>query len=118
LNWLRRHAQTADVTMSVCTGAFVLAQAGLLDGLQATTHHSFYDLFQKMYPRIHLVRNVRYVENARISTASGLTSGIDLAFHVVARYFGEGIANQTAAWMEYTRTTSPPAVVVPAAQRL
>ena len=107
LEWLRAQAKTADVTMSVCTGAFVLAKAGLLDGLLATTHHSFYDVFAAAYPKVKLVRNVRYVENAKISCSSGLTSGIDLAFHVVARYFGEAVANQTASWMEYQRTAEP-----------
>jgi transcriptional regulator GlxA family with amidase domain len=104
LDWLRANARTADVTMSVCTGAFVLAAAGLLDGLTATTHHSFCADLAKAYPKVHVVCNVRYVENERISCAGGLTSGIDLALHVVARYFGEPVANQTAGWMEYTRT--------------
>lgn len=106
LDWLRAQATRVDVMMSVCTGAFVLAKAGLLDGLRATTHHSFYDIFAQAYPKVELVRNVRYVENARISCASGLSSGIDLAFHVVARYFGEAVANQTADWMEYNRPTA------------
>ena len=109
LAWLRRHALTADVTMSVCTGAFVLAEAGLLDGLRATTHHSFYDVFAKAYPKVQLVRGVRFVEDGRIATAGGLTSGIDLALHIVARYFGESAANATANWMEFARMTSRPA---------
>jgi transcriptional regulator GlxA family with amidase domain len=110
LAWLREQAQTADLVMSVCTGAFVLAQAGLFDGLRATTHHSFYDIFAQAYPKVTLVRGVRYVEDGKILSAGGLTSGIDLALHVVAKYFGEPVADATANWMEFTRMTTRPTV--------
>lgn len=99
--WLRDVYRTADVLMSVCTGAFVLARAGLLDGLKATTHHDFYDLLQKRFPKINVQRGLRYVEGPRISTAGGLTSGIDLALRVVERYFGRAVVEQTVAYMEY-----------------
>jgi transcriptional regulator GlxA family with amidase domain len=99
--WLRRVSQQADVTISVCTGAFVLAKAGLLAGKVATTHHDFYDKFAAAFPDISLRRGVRFVEDGNISTAGGLTSGIDLALHVVARYFGPTVAAQTATLMEY-----------------
>lgn len=104
LEWMASVAPIADVTMSVCTGAFQLAEAGLLDGLVATTHHSFYESFAKEYPQVTLKRDVRFVENRRISTAGGLTSGIDLALRVVERYFGRRVAQQTADHMEYTST--------------
>ena len=104
LEWLVAVAPETDVTMSVCTGAFQLAEAGLLDGLVATTHHEFYDQFQKDYPNVQLERGMRFVENRRISTAGGLTSSIDLALHVVERYFGRGVASWTADYMEYTGT--------------
>jgi transcriptional regulator GlxA family with amidase domain len=108
LSWIRSHAQTAALTMSVCTGAFVVAEAGLFDGLQATTHHSFYDRFARAYPKVELVRGSRFVDNGRVASAGGLTSGIDLALHVVARYFGEAVADETANWMEFSRMTSRP----------
>ena len=101
LDWIRAHVKTADVTMSVCTGAFVLGKAGLLDGLKATTHHKYLDEFAKLYPKVKLERGVRFVENDRISSAGGLSSGIDLALHVVERYFGREIAQKTADYMEY-----------------
>ncbi len=104
LEWLASVAPRTDVTMSVCTGAFQLAEAGLLDGLVATTHHRFYESFAKEYPQVTLERDVRFVENRRISTAGGLTSGIDLALHVVGRYFGRKVAQQTADYMEYAST--------------
>jgi transcriptional regulator GlxA family with amidase domain len=87
--------------MSVCTGAFVLGSAGLLSGQAATTHHEFYDRFAQAFPDVQLKRGVRFVENEKISTAGGLTSGIDLALHVVERYFGADVAQRTAEFMEH-----------------
>ena len=99
--WLRKVTPTTDVTMSVCTGAFQLAKAGLLDGKSATTHHDFTDRLAKSYPKIDVKRGLRFVEGEKISTAGGLTSGIDLALRVVERYFGREVAQQTATYMEY-----------------
>jgi transcriptional regulator GlxA family with amidase domain len=100
--WLRQASAGTDVTMSVCTGAFQLARAGLLDGVAATTHHDFFDSFAKEFPDVELRRGLRFVDSGRIATAGGLTSGIDLALHVVARYHGVETARATAAYMEYT----------------
>lgn len=99
--WLARASANADLTMSVCTGAFQLARVGLLDGLAATTHHDFHDAFAKEFPQVELRRAPRFVDNGRIATAGGLTSGIDLALHVVRRYFGVEVAAATARYMEY-----------------
>ncbi len=99
--WLRRIVDSTDVTMSVCTGAFQLGRAGLLSGKEATTHHQFYDQFARAFPDVKLKRGLRFVEGPKISTAGGLTSGIDLALRVVERYFGREIAEQTAVYMEY-----------------
>jgi len=99
--WLRNNWQKTDVTMSVCTGAFQLAKAGLLKGRAATTHHEFQDELEKKYPDIQVKRGVRFVEGDKISTAGGLTSGTDLALRVVERYYGRQVAETTAAYMEY-----------------
>lgn len=99
--WLRKSAEHNDVTMSVCTGAFQLARAGLLDGKSATTHHQYWDEFAKEFPRVNLKRGLRFVDNGRIATAGGLTSGFDMALHVVSRYFGRDAAQATARYMEY-----------------
>ena len=99
--WLRKMATSADVVASVCTGAFQLAKAGLLSGKRATTHHEFIDRLAKGFPDVKVEKAVRFVENERISTAGGLSSGIDLALHVVERYFGRPVAERTAAYMEY-----------------
>jgi transcriptional regulator GlxA family with amidase domain len=100
--WLRRASERTDVTMSVCTGAFQLARAGLLTGIPAATHHDFWDAFAKEFPDIELRRGLRFVDSGRIATAGGLTSGIDLALHIVQRYFGESAAIATARYMEYS----------------
>lgn len=106
--WLR--AQSAapglDAMVGVCTGAFRLGQAGLLDGKAATTHHDFFDKFEKAYPKAKLERGARFVQGGpHLFTAGGLTSGIDLALHVVSLYFGDATAKRTAAYMEYRQGT-------------
>ncbi|HEY0367300.1 MAG TPA: DJ-1/PfpI family protein [Pyrinomonadaceae bacterium] len=99
--WLRKVSPATDVTMSVCTGAFQLGKAGLLSGKSATTHHEFLDQFEKTFPDVSVKRGLRFVENEKISTAGGLSSGIDLALRVVDRYFGRDVAQTTATYMEY-----------------
>ena len=91
--------------MSVCTGAFKLAQAGLLEGKQATTHHGSYVEFQHQFPNVILQRDRRYVaSDSVIYTSGGLSAGIDLALHIVDGYVGRGIAEATAREMEYEGT--------------
>ena len=99
--WLLANSATADQTMSVCTGAGVLAEYGLLDGKTATTHHYFLQSMQKQYPAVRFVSGTRYVENGKTATAAGLTSGIDLALHVVAKYYGDEVAQVTADILEH-----------------
>ena len=99
--WIRNATKNTDVTMSVCTGAFVLASTGLLNGKPATTHHGAYVDFAMQYPEIHVERGARFVEVGNLATAGGLTSGMDLAFRVVERYFGRDVASQTASMLEY-----------------
>jgi transcriptional regulator GlxA family with amidase domain len=99
--WLLASSADADVTMSVCTGASMLAAYGLLDGQTATTHHAYQQLMQKKYPAVHFISGTRFVENGKIATAGGLTSGIDLALHIVDRYYGGELAQATADYLEY-----------------
>jgi putative intracellular protease/amidase/YHS domain-containing protein len=99
--WIRKSSKTADVTMSVCTGAYVLAKTGLLSGKAATTHHSAYSEFAMKFPDIQLKRGARFVEDGNLASSGGLSSGIDLAVRVVERYYGRERAEQTADMMEY-----------------
>jgi transcriptional regulator GlxA family with amidase domain len=101
LDWIRKSAKTTDVTMSVCTGAFILAKAGLLSDKAATTYHGAFRTFAAQFPNIHLKRGARFVEDGNVATAGGLSSGIDLALRVVERYFGRDIAQRTAYDLEY-----------------
>lgn len=105
--WLRARAKDSRIVMSVCTGAFKLADAGLLQGKKATTHHEFWDAFAKKFPKVQLERGSRFVQSDDIIyTAGGLTSGIDLALHVVEKIYGREAADRTAAYMEYHRSSN------------
>ena len=101
LEWIRNASKTTDVTMSVCTGAFVLAKTGLLNGKSATTYHGAFGRFAMKFPDVQLKRGARFVENGNLATAGGLSSGIDLALRVVERYYGRNVAQKTAYNMEY-----------------
>jgi len=101
IDWIRHAAAGSDVVVSVCTGAFLLARTGLLDGLSATTHPNSYDRFAEEFPRVKLVREMRFVDNGKFITAGGLTAGIDTALHIVGRYYGAGNTQQVAEYMQY-----------------
>lgn len=101
-DWLKHRRTESTVVMSVCTGAFHLAQAGLFDGKTATTHHDFTDRLAKKFPNVKVVTAKRYVQaDPVVFSAGGLSSGIDLALHVVELYFGRETAERTAHYMEY-----------------
>lgn len=104
--WLRKMRGQSQVVMSVCTGAFKLAEAGLFDGKQATTHHDFTARLASKYPKVTVVPpSRRFVQaDSVVFSAGGLTSGIDLALHVVELYFGREVAERTAKYMEYQST--------------
>src|SRR5438094_5510268 len=101
LKWIRESTKNTDVTMSVCTGAFVLAKTGLLSGKSATTFHAAFNSFAMEFPDIKLKRGARFVEDGNLASAGGLSSGIDLALRVVERYYGRDVAQKTAYNMEY-----------------
>lgn len=100
LDWLRGQSGQSEYTLSVCNGAFLLAEAGLLDGLRATT---FYDLLDDLdaYPEITVVDDQRFVDNGSVVTSAGLSSGLDAALHVQARLHGQAWANVIALNLEY-----------------
>ena len=102
IDWIGKAAANADYVLSVCTGAFLLAKTGLLDGITATTHHDYFDSFAKQFPNVKLVRDARYVDNGKFISAGGLTSGVDGALHVVDRVYGRKAVERTIAYMEYS----------------
>ena len=101
LAWIRRQAESAKVVLSVCTGSLLLARAGLLDGLDATTHHVAFDELAAASPTTRVRRGSRMVDNGKIVTSAGISAGIDASLHVVARLLGRDAALETAAYMEY-----------------
>ena len=108
LDWVRKNSADAEVVLSVCTGAFVLAEAGLLDELAATTHHFGHEALASMYPRVRVLTTGRYVDNGKFITAGGVSAGIDAALHVVEKLTGRETARWTAReWMEYPWPPEP-----------
>jgi transcriptional regulator GlxA family with amidase domain len=101
LAWLRKASPQAGMTMSVCTGASLLARAGLLDGQRAATHHWFTEDFGKRWPKVEFTPGIRFAEGGKVASSAGLSAGIDLALRVVERYLGREVAQGTADFMEY-----------------
>lgn len=98
--WIRAKAARAEQVLSICSGAFLLAAAGLLDGLEATTHHSVLEEFHQFADKTR-VRRSRFIDNGRIITSAGISAGIDASLHLVARLHGRETALRTAGMMEY-----------------
>ncbi|MGQ0539129.1 MAG: DJ-1/PfpI family protein [Gemmatimonadaceae bacterium] len=101
LEWVRRAAAGAELTLSVCTGSLILGAAGLLDGLSATTHFGAFDELRAAAPLCELRRDLRYVDAGRVITSAGVSAGIDMALYVAARLLGQATAQETARYMEY-----------------
>jgi transcriptional regulator GlxA family with amidase domain len=104
LAWASESARGAEVAMSVCTGAFVLGKAGLLDGRTVTTWHGATDRLEQKFPTATVNRGRRFVDNGQVLTTAGVSAGIDGALHLVARLLGRDVADQTATYMEYRWT--------------
>lgn len=101
VNWIVRTSLKSDHTMSVCTGAFLLAAGGLLDSLTATTNYPAIQALKQSAPKTSVVDKVRFVDNGRIITSAGLSSGIDAAFHLVSLYIGKAQTVKLANELEY-----------------
>ncbi len=101
IRWIQQSAKGAEVVLSVCNGAFFLARAGLLDGLEATTFAGMIDDLRTAAPKTKVVRDKRFVDNGKIITSAGLSSGIDGALHVIEKLYGKGTAQIAAVGMEY-----------------
>ena len=99
--WAKRASEEAEIAQSVCTGAFVLGKAGLLDGLEVTTHHGSIDRLGELYPKAMVKRGRRFVDNGHVVTTAGISAGIDGSLHVVARLLGRRVADEVATYMEY-----------------
>ena len=101
IDWIRAQDAQTTLTTSVCTGAFLLGRAGLLEGHRVTTHWGSVEHLHRAFPGVTVLDNVRFVDEGKIVTSAGISAGIDMALHLVARLQDEGLANQTARQMEY-----------------
>jgi transcriptional regulator GlxA family with amidase domain len=102
ISWVRETARAATIAASVCSGAFFLARAGLLDGKRATTHWADIDDLASEYPQVTVQRDTRWVDLGQIVTSAGVSAGIDMSLHLVSRLTGTELALQTARNMEYS----------------
>jgi len=103
LTWVAEQATKSEIATSVCTGAFLFAEAGLLRGLKATTHWGSVDWMRETYPDIKMQDDARFVDEGHVVTSAGVSAGIDMALHIVERLHGKEAADWTARRMEYER---------------
>lgn len=101
IEWIARTSRKASLTASVCTGAFLLAKAGLLDGKTVTTHWEDIDEFRAMFPKIAVETKRRWVDAGEIVTSAGISAGIDMSLYLVSRLENEALATRTALQMDY-----------------
>jgi transcriptional regulator GlxA family with amidase domain len=102
LSWIKAEAAGAELLLTVCTGALVLAVTGLLDGLKATTHHEVIPLLREVAAHTEVLPTRRFIDNGSVIVSAGISAGIDMCLYVVARLHGEEVAEKTARYMEYS----------------
>jgi putative intracellular protease/amidase len=105
--WAKPAIEASELTLTVCSGAFVAAKAGALDGRPATTWYGSVDMLRKLYPNVQAQDGRRFIDSGKIVTTAGVSAGIDGALHVVARLTGRNTADRTARYMEYHWTPEP-----------
>lgn len=101
IDWIRQGAAQATLTTSVCTGSFLLAQAGLLTGRVATTHWGSIERMRQDFPQVTVREAVRWVDEGEVISSAGISAGIDMSLYVLARLYGDECAAVTARRMEY-----------------
>jgi len=101
LTWIAERAKEVETLTSVCTGAMLLGQTGVLDGRRATTHWRSLDWMRQSFPAVTVEDKLHVVEHDEVLTSAGISAGIDMALLVVARYFGDAVGRATARHMEY-----------------
>lgn len=101
LEWIKQQNANAELVLSVCTGALILAKAGLLHGLEATTHFLAVDSLREIAPETKISPEKRFVDNGKIVLSAGVSAGIDMSFHVVEKLQGKEVALESARYMQY-----------------
>ncbi|URM88901.1 DJ-1/PfpI family protein [Streptomyces sp. MRC013] len=107
IDWLARRQRTSRLTLTVCTGVFLLASTGALDGRPATTHWEDREELARRWPDVRVRTGARWVDDGDIVTSAGISAGIDASLHIVSRLFDDRLAHHTAAQMEYAWTRTP-----------
>ena len=103
-DWIAQQADTTSLTASVCTGAFLLAQAGVLTDQRVTTHWEDIADLKAMFPALKVIESVRWVDQGSLITSGGISAGIDMSLHIVARLHSHSLAERTARQMEFSWT--------------
>jgi transcriptional regulator GlxA family with amidase domain len=101
IDWIKETATDCELVLSVCTGALLLAKAGLLEGLSATTHFGAIDLLREIAPNTTVQPDKRFIDNGRVIVSAGVSAGIDMSFYVVGKLLGKDVARETAYYIEY-----------------
>ncbi|WP_088350970.1 DJ-1/PfpI family protein [Bacillus cereus] len=101
IKWIRQQMKEVKLMTSVCTGALLLAKAGLLEGLKATIHWASIEKFKNEFQNVEVIENVKFVDEGHIITSAGISAGINMAFHIVKNLLGVHVAEDTAKRMEY-----------------
>lgn len=101
IQWITNQMKTVQLMTSVCTGALLLAKAGLLKGRMATTHWASLERLNNEFPQVEVQREVKFVDEGNIITSAGISAGINMSFHIVKRLLGSEVARNTAKIMEY-----------------
>ena len=102
LDFVRQQAAQVETLASVCTGALILGNAGLLNGLRATTHWRSLEMMQQLFPQVSVDYTSHVVSQGKVITSAGISAGIEMALQIVAQYYGEHTARLTARHMEYS----------------
>lgn len=101
LNWIKSCYSESELILSVCTGALLLANCQLLDGLYATTHHNAIEILKEILPKAKIVKDKRFVDNGKIILSAGVSSGIDMSLYVLGKLLGEDLVLKVKENMEY-----------------
>ena len=101
LEWIKEQHKTSELVLSVCTGSLVLAKAGLLHGLSATTHYQAVEKMREIAPDTKILPEERWVDNGRIILSAGVSAGIDMSLYVISKLLGKTVADETARYMQY-----------------
>lgn len=106
LNWIDKESKKAQLVASVCTGAFLLAEAGVLSNQKVTTHWEDIPILRVGYPNLKVIENQRWVDEGNIITSGGISAGIDMSLHLVSKISGKELAEKTAKQMEFDWTVN------------